>query len=67
MNENYELRKAEWMDRYDDSLGRVVFPLIRQHSIFCSKCGNKLDLKYKNFHMPFCQKCRIEIMKKEMM
>lgn len=42
----------------DESLGRIVFPLIRKYSKFCARCGGILDLNFKDFHMPFCNKCR---------
>lgn len=41
-----------------------IFKLIRKESKFCSRCGNPLDIGYRNWHLPFCTNCRIEIMAK---
>ena len=54
----------------DMELGKIVFPLIRKHAKFCSRCGANLDLKFPDFHMPFCMSCRqdlVDIEKKEML
>jgi hypothetical protein len=35
--------------------------VIRVNSRFCARCGKKLDLPFKDFHLPFCTKCRDEV------
>lgn len=62
--------RGVWRDRgslteSDMALSLTVFPLIRRESKFCSRCGKKLDLKFPDFHMPFCMKCRQELVDKE--
>ena len=39
----------------------AVFDDIRKYSKYCTRCKRKLDLPWSDWHMPFCQKCRKEI------
>lgn len=45
----------------DMALSLTVFPLIRKYAKFCSRCGKKMDLTFPDFHMPFCMKCRQDL------
>lgn len=35
-----------------------LWMVIRKNSKFCARCGGGLDIPYKDFHLPFCMKCR---------
>jgi len=41
-----------------------VFDIIRAHSKYCSVCGAKLDLGDREWHLPFCTRCRMLIIDK---
>ena len=45
-----------------------LFTYIRKYSKYCSVCGNKLNLEknhIKDWHLPFCLKCRQKVTHQE--
>ena len=46
-------------------MNEKLFQVIRKYGKYCSRCGKKLDLTYKDWHLPFCMKYREYIWKRE--
>jgi hypothetical protein len=57
VNERMMMRRAEYREN-------PLWGVIRENSKFCSMCGGKLDLPFKDFHLPFCTKCRDKVISK---
>lgn len=42
------------------------FDTIRKYTRYCGSCGKTLDLEYADWHLPFCKKCRLNVIEKEL-
>ena len=42
-----------------------MFAIIRKHTKYCARCKRKIDIPYKDWHLPFCMRCRREIIQQE--
>lgn len=42
-----------------------ISSIIRKYTKYCARCRKRIDIPYKDWHLPFCMRCRLEITKAE--